>query len=174
MLNIFKKKNYITLPPAKPAQGAAPSVPEGMWVKCGQCKKAVYKKNLDAYKICPFCGGYFRLSARERIAITADDGTFAEFDEKIENHNPIGFPDYEKKLYSERLKTGEDTAVVTGTCKILGQKTVLCVMDANFIMATLGTVEGEKLARAFGCAGAEGLPVVVFAASGGARMQEGI
>ncbi|MCL2351582.1 MAG: acetyl-CoA carboxylase, carboxyltransferase subunit beta [Firmicutes bacterium] len=176
MINIFKKKKYITLPPPKPpeAGGAAPSVPEGVWVKCAHCKKAVYKKNLDAFRICPFCGGYFRMNARERVAITADENTFSEFGWNIECKNPIGFPDYEKKLANERQKTGESDAVVAGTCEICGIKTVLCVMDSNFIMGSLGTVEGERLARSFDCAGANGLPVVVFTASGGARMQEGI
>ena len=176
MLNIFKKKKYatISLPPPPAGASAAPSVPEGMWVKCSHCKRAVYKKNLDAFRICPFCGGYFRLSARERIAITADEGTFAEFAWQIGSKNPIGYPDYEKKLETERQKTGESDAVVAGTCEIGGIVTVLCAMDAHFIMGSLGTAEGERLTRAFDYAAAEGLPIVVFTASGGARMQEGI
>ena len=116
----------------------------------------------------------FRISAQERLALTIDMGTFKELFTGIESKDPLHFPGYQKKLATMREKTGLDEAVVTGTALIKGQTVALGIMDSNFIMASMGTVVGEKITRLFEYATVEKLPVVLFTASGGARMQEGI
>jgi len=129
---------------------------------------------LGSDRICPHCGYTFRISAQERLALTIDMGSFLEMFTGIETQDPLEFPGYQKKLASMREKTGLDEAVVTGTALIKGEKVALGIMDSNFIMASMGTVVGEKITRLFEYATAEKLPVVLFTASGGARMQEGI
>ncbi len=172
-MNIFKKKTYISIP-AHQTDDTAPSVPDGMWVQCGKCKRTIYKSETGRYKICPNCGAGFRLTAPERLELTADAGTFAEFGSDILARNPLDFKDYDKKLEVLYKETGLNAAVVTGCCEIGGVAAVLCIMDTRFIMGSLGSAEGEKLTEAFERALAARLPVIVFAASGGARMQEGI
>lgn len=175
-MNLFKKKNYIKLPASQPALSKAdePKIPDGSWIKCSHCGKPIYRKELDEYKICPNCGGHFRIGARERLKLTCDLGSFEEFDKDMTAVNPIDYPDYDRLIEKAKEKSGLEEGVVTGKCTILGYRTVICVMDSNFIMGSLGSVVGEKIARAFERATAERLPIVVFAASGGARMQEGI
>ena len=175
-MNLFKKKNYIKLPASQPALSKAdePKIPDGSWIKCSHCGKPIYRKELDEYKICPNCGGHFRIGARERLKLTCDLGSFEEFDKDMTAANPIDYPDYDRLIAKAKEKSGLEEGVVTGKCTILGYRTVICVMDSNFIMGSLGSVVGEKIARAFERATAERLPIVVFAASGGARMQEGI
>lgn len=175
-MNLFKKKNYIKLPASQPALSKAdePKIPDGSWIKCSHCGKPIYRKELDEYKICPNCGGHFRIGARERLKLTCDLGSFEEFDKDMTAANPIDYPDYDRLIEKAKEKSGLEEGVVTGKCTILGYRTVICVMDSNFIMGSLGSVVGEKIARAFERATAERLPIVVFAASGGARMQEGI
>ena len=174
-MNLFKKKTYIPVQPAReePATGG-PSVPDGLWVKCAACGKTVYSRELGAHKICPQCGGCFRLRAWERIALTADQDSFAELDAGLVSANPLDYPDYEAKTAALRESTGLHDAVVTGICKIGGQTAALGVMDSTFLMGSMGSVVGERLTRLFEFATGEGLPVVIFTASGGARMQEGI
>ena len=181
-MNLFKKRKY--LPIGNDGQtdtkkdGAketnTPSVPEGMYVKCPSCGQAIYKKSIGATKICPECAHYFRVSSKERVRMTADAGTFQEFDKKMEAKNPLNYPDYDKKIKAMQEKTGVSDAVVCGKCKIGGFDTVLCVMDSGFIMGSMGSVVGEKITRAFEFATKNKLPIIIFTASGGARMQEGI
>ncbi len=142
---------------------------------CPKCGEEVDDKILqDNLSVCPNCGFHFRLSSFERIKILADDGLFKEYFSSLETINPLKFPDYEEKIEKYVLKTGLKEAVVTGTCKIKGIETVLIIMDPNFMMGSMGSVVGEKIARAIILSGDLGLPVVIFTASGGARMQEGI
>jgi len=174
-MNLFKKKQYIsinTTSKAKNEKGPA----DGVFVKCPCCGKTIYCKQLDKNKICPEadCGGYFRLTAAERIAVTADNGTFVERDKDMTSKNPAEYPNYEAKISQTQQKTGLKDAVVCGSCKIGGIETVLCVMDSSFIMASMGSVVGEKITRAFEYATENSFPIVIFTASGGARMQEGI
>lgn len=143
-------------------------------IKCPSCENVFEKKELGTLKICPKCARYFRLNSKERIRLVADEGSFEELDETLNAKNPLDFPDYEEKIAKMQEKTGLKDAVVTGVCTIGGEKTVLGVMDSGFMMASMGSVVGEKLTRAFEYATEHKLPIVIFACSGGARMQEGI
>ena len=125
-------------------------------------------------KTCPVCNYHARLSAKERLDITVDKDSFKPFDENMVSLNPIGFPDYEKKIKGMQESTGLKDAVVTGECTIRGYRAVIGIMDSNFMMASMGSVVGEKITRAFEYATEHKLPVILFTASGGARMQEGI
>ena len=152
-----------------------PYVPEELWIKCPVCKNAVLSSDLmDNCKVCPKCGYHFRIAARQRVEMTVDEGSFVEMDADMSSVNKIGFPDYEKKLKSAKLSSGENESVITGTAEICGEKTVIAVMNSQFMMGSMGTVTGEKITRAFEYATQHRLPVVIFTVSGGARMQEGI
>ena len=172
-----KKDKYIRINPNRSLREkpqAKPEVPDELFSKCPGCKHTIYQKDLGSERICPHCGDTFRISAQERLALTIDMGSFLEMFTGIETQDPLEFPGYPEKLASMREKTGLDEAVVTGTALIKGEKVALGIMDSNFIMASMGTVVGEKTTRLFEYATAEKLPVVLFTASGGARMQEGI
>lgn len=170
-----KKKNYIRINPNRDLTPASkPSVPDNTWAKCPNCKRTLYKKEMGDEKVCPHCGYSFRISAWERLAITIDEKSLEEWDNQLPAKNPINFPDYEEKLAKTKEKTGLDEAVLTGKALIEGRPTAIGVMDTNFIMGSMGTIVGEKITRLFERATKEKLPVVLFTASGGARMQEGI
>ena len=172
-----KKDKYIRINPNRSTVNQPqikPEVPDELFSQCPGCKYTIYQKDLGSERICPHYGYTFRISAQERLALTIDMGTFLEMFKGIETQDPLNFPGYRKKLTLMREKTGLDEAVVTGTALIKGEKVALGIMDSNFIMASMGTVVGEKITRLFEYATAEKLPVVLFTASGGARMQEGI
>lgn len=172
-----KKDKYIRINPNRSTVNQLqnkPEVPDELFSQCPSCKYTIYQKDLGSERICPHCGYTFRISAQERLALTIDMGTFLEMFKEIETQDPLNFPGYRKKLTLIREKTGLDEAVVTGTALIKGEKVALGIMDSNFIMASMGTVVGEKITRLFEYATDEKLPVVLFTASGGARMQEGI
>ena len=172
-----KKDKYIRINPNRSTVNQPqikPEVPDELFSQCPGCKYTIYQKDLGSERICPHCGYTFRISAQERLALTIDMGTFLEMFKGIETQDPLNFPGYRKKLTLMREKTGLDEAVVTGTALIKGEKVALGIMDSDFIMASMGTVVGEKITRLFEYATAEKLPVVLFTASGGARMQEGI
>lgn len=173
-----RKEKYIRINPNRSVRNGidhqVPEVPDELFAKCPGCKQAIYQKDLGQAKICPNCSYTFRISAKERLDLTVDEGSFQELFTGIETKNPLNFPGYMEKLAATKEKTGLDEAVVTGVATIKGQKTALAIMDSNFIMASMGTVVGEKLTRLFEYATTEKLPIIVFTASGGARMQEGI
>lgn len=147
----------------------------GKWVKCDKCKEIIYKENLkENYSVCPLCGHYFRVSSKRRIEQIIDAGTFEEFDLNIDTVNPLGLEDYEKKIYALREKVGVDEAVKCGIGEINSEKVVICVMDSNFLMGSMGSVVGEKITYSIEKAIELKLPLIIFSASGGARMQEGI
>ena len=174
---LFQKKKYIKINPNRSIiekQAEQPEVPDELFAKCPGCKQAIYQKDLGQAKICPNCSYTFRISAKERLDLTVDEGSFQELFTGIKTENPLNFPGYMEKLATTKEKTGLDEAVVTGVATIKGQKTALAIMDSNFIMASMGTVVGEKITKLFEHAIEEKLPVVIFTASGGARMQEGI
>lgn len=171
--NMFKKtggKNYISL-----TEGRKPEVPEGLLRKCNNCKAAIIAEDVKrGYYICPKCHAYFRMDAWRRIETIADPDSFEVWEEAVLTGNPMGYPGYEEKLQNVREKTGLDEAVVIGKAEIEGRKVVLGVCDGRFLMASMGEAVGEKIAGAVERATKEGLPVILFACSGGARMQEGI
>lgn len=151
------------------------SIPQDLWFKCPRCQTVVFEEEFaKELKICPKCGYHSRISSAERLALTADEGSFSEFDVSMTSKNPIGFPGYEQKIEKLCCETGLKDAVITGICRIGGEQTVIGIMDSRFMMASMGSVVGEKITRAFEHATAHKLPIVLFTASGGARMQEGI
>ena len=150
-------------------------IPIGKWVKCDNCKEIIYKETVrENLSICPYCGHYFRMHINKRLEMIADVGTYKRFDLNIETSNPLGLEDYPKKLKTLKEKTGIDEAVAAGTCKINGEKVVICIMDSGFLMGTMGAVVGEKITYAIEQAIEQRLPIIIFTVSGGARMQEGI
>ena len=152
-----------------------PYITDELWVKCPVCKNVMLSSDLeDNYKVCMKCGYHFRIPARQRIEMTVDEGTFSEFDADMMSSNIIDFPEYTRKLKNAKINSGENESVITGICEIGGQKTVIAVMNSQFMMGSMGTVTGEKITRAFEYASENRLPVVIFTVSGGARMQEGI
>ncbi|WP_170242399.1 acetyl-CoA carboxylase, carboxyltransferase subunit beta [Streptococcus suis] len=176
---LFRKKDkYIRINPNRSriesAPQAKPEVPDELFSKCPACKVILYKNDLGLEKTCQHCSYNFRITAQERLALTVDDSSFEELFTGIETKNPLDFPNYLEKLAATRQKTGLDEAVLTGKATIGGQPVALGIMDSHFIMASMGTVVGEKITRLFELAIEERLSVVLFTASGGARMQEGI
>lgn len=150
-------------------------VPEGLWAKCTQCGDMLYQPELqEELFVCRHCGHHRRLSARERIAITADEGTFRERDAGLRTSDPLGFPGYAEKLREDEQKTGLRDTLVWGECAIDGLPVSLVVMDFSFRGGSMGAVVGEKFVRAAEDAIERRVPLVTFACSGGARMQEGI
>lgn len=174
--NVFKKtrlssarKAYISL------GGTRPEVPEGLLRKCNKCGGAIIAEDVKkGYYICPKCGGYFRVHAYRRIEMVTDEGTFEEWDKGLTTRNPLHYKGYEEKLEGLQKKYGLDEAVITGKARIDGTEVAIGVCDGRFLMASMGQVVGEKVARAAERATEEGLPLILFACSGGARMQEGI
>lgn len=154
---------------------AAPSVPEGLWIKCPKCGELLYKEDVVNHSyVCPKCKGYFRIKAKTRIKMIADKGSFTEWCTGLSTFNPLDYPDYEEKIKMMQEKTHLEEAVRIGEAKIDGSRVVLGVCDARFLMGSMGYVVGEKITRAFEKATKEQLPVIIFCCSGGARMQEGI
>ncbi len=152
-----------------------PEVPDGLMKKCNACKSAVFVEEVKQNNyICPHCQNYFRMHAYRRIQMIADPDSFEEWDKGLQTRNPLQFKGYEEKLDKLKEKTGLDEAVVTGKLNINGTPTVVAVCDGRFMMASMGEVVGEKITRAVEKATEEKLPIIIFACSGGARMQEGI
>lgn len=175
MLREMFKKTYTLIDTKYKGQPKQePNIPKGLWRKCRKCGQTVYGEDVkNNFYICPKCSGYFRVHAYRRIELTADSGTFEEWNQEMEFVNPLDFPEYEEKVAAAREKTKLNEAVVTGKCRINGQWAALGVCDARFLMSSMGHVVGEKITRMVERATREKLPVVLFACSGGARMQEG-
>lgn len=170
--NMFKKtsrKSYISLNESKP------EVPEGLLRKCNKCGAAIIAEDVkQGFYICPKCRGYFRVHAYRRIEMLADEGSFEEWDREIKTKNPLNFKGYKEKVEALQEKTKLEEAIVTGKIRIDGMPAVVGVCDGRFLMASMGEAVGEKIVRAVERATEEKLPVIIFACSGGARMQEGI
>lgn len=152
--------------------------PEGLWQKCPACAEMIHNLELvQNFRVCPKCDYHFTQSARERIDMLIDAGTFEEHDANMVSVDTLkftGMASYTERLKSYQKKTGLKDAVLTGFGKIDGQPLGLAVMDFNFIAATMGSVVGEKLTRCVEGATARRIPVVIVSASGGARMYEGM
>ncbi len=174
--DLLKKAQYITIPDALKHIGKSDDSEKSPaeMITCPKCKKEI---ELSAYKaacsVCPHCGAYARLTARERIAITCDEGSFEELYRGITSANPLEFEGYTEKVDRLRTLTDLNEAVVTGRATIRGEACMIAVMDSTFMMASMGSAVGEKLTRLFEDAISERLPVIIFTASGGARMHEG-
>ncbi|MGO1058860.1 acetyl-CoA carboxylase, carboxyltransferase subunit beta [Planococcus sp. FY231025] len=170
---IFKRNrdNKETTIPSKKSK----DVPEGLMTKCPSCKHITLTKELTKLlKVCPKCDHHFKMTAFERVESLMDEGTFQSMDDHLKSENPLGFPGYSEKVASDSEKTGLNEAVLTGTGKISGREVVVAIMDSHFRMGSMGSVVGEKITRAIEAATDKGLPVLIFTASGGARMQEGV
>jgi acetyl-CoA carboxylase carboxyl transferase subunit beta len=166
-----KKKKYATIP----SETARQDVPEGIMTKCPNCKKIMYSKELTKnLKVCIHCGHHHQMNSAERLESFVDENSFKELDEGMISVNPLGFPDYLEKLEKDRQKTNMNEAVRTGIGEIKGLKMVVAFMDATFRMGSMGSVVGEKITRAIEKADEMSVPFIIFTASGGARMQEGV
>ena len=174
--NMFKKtKSLYREQSVKHTGTLKPEVPQGLLRKCNKCGAAIVTEDVkNGNYICPKCGGYFRIHAYTRIRMITDEGSFEEWDKDLVGGNPMEYRGYEEKLNSVREKTGLQEAVVTGKGRINGREAVIGVCDGRFFMASMGWAVGEKITRAVERATREQLPVILFACSGGARMQEGI
>ena len=150
-------------------------IPDDLLFKCPRCLQTIFSEEYAALnKVCPSCNYHGRLTVNERLRLTIDKGSFVEYDSDMISKNPIDFPGYAEKQAKLRCETNLKDAVVTGEATIRGIKVVIGVMDSRYMMASMGSVVGEKLTRAIETATEKKLPVIFFCASGGARMQEGI
>ena len=174
--NMFKKTRIVSrIQSHNAARASRPEVPEGLLRKCNKCGAAIITEDVKQnHYTCPKCGGYFRVHAYRRIQMVMDEGTFEEWDHDLIGENPMNYKGYPEKVTALQAKTGLKEAVVTGKGKINGRETVIAVCDGRFLMASMGWAVGEKITRAVERATKEKLPVIIFACSGGARMQEGI
>ena len=160
--------------PSRPT-ALTPENMRDLWRRCNKCEKPILVQDVrDNFYVCPRCGGYFRVHAYRRFEMLMDEGTFEEWDKEMEVVNPLQFPGYEGKVEAAREKTKLNEAVVSGRGKIQGYDTVMVVCDSRFLMSSMGHNMGEKVARAVERATAERLPIIIFSASGGARMQAGM
>ena len=169
----FKKERPENAAPEAVAKKV--KIPEGLWVKCDNCKEIIYRKEVDKnFKVCPKCDYHFRISASERLPYLADEGSFLEVEDGLSPRDFLGFKDYKDKLKGSRKKTGLKDAIISGEAKIGGRPVSLVIMDFSFMGGSMGSVVGEKIARAVERAIENKTPFVSVASSGGARMQEGI
>lgn len=180
MENLFKKRQErIAL--FKKMQGKNKStpikkeIPENIFKSCDKCNYSIpYMELIENKYVCPRCFNHFTISANERIRQIIDVGSFEEFDSALKTVNKDKFIGYDEKLNKSMESTGLNEAVITGFGKINGYKCAIGVMDSRFMMGSMGSVVGEKITRLIEFSDRKGLPLIIFCASGGARMQEGI
>lgn len=166
-----RSKKNTTIPDEKKKQ----DVPAGLMMKCDNCQSIYYRKELEKnIYVCPNCDYHHQLFAWNRIQSLFDENSFEEWDVNMTSNNPLHFPEYEEKIKKDQKKTGLKEAVVTGKGFIDGHETAFAVMDASFRMGSMGSVVGEKITRAIEKAREAQIPFIIFTASGGARMQEGV
>ena len=166
-----KKKKYATIP----SEASKQDVPEGIMTKCPKCKKITLTKELvKNKKVCFHCGYHHGMNSSERIDCFLDEGSFVEINQNMISQNPLNFPDYLEKLEKDKKKTKLNEAVVTGVGKVDSFSVVVAIMDSTFRMGSMGSVVGEKITRAIEKADELSIPFIIFTASGGARMQEGV
>ncbi len=167
----FKKKKEI--PTEKKVK-----IPEGLWIKCDNCKETVYKKEIEKnLRVCPKCNYHFRISAMERIGFIADEGSFIELDHDLVTADPLNFKDslpYKERLEGSRRRSGLNEAIIYGDSTIGSRPVILAIMDFTFMGGSMGSIVGEKLARAVERAVERHVPLITVSSSGGARMQEGM
>jgi acetyl-CoA carboxylase carboxyl transferase subunit beta len=162
----------------QPGETKKIKIPEGLWVKCNNCREIIYRKELERNaKVCPKCDYHFPISVEERIAMVVDEGSFNEFDSSLAPLDPLHFKDsvrYKDRLKANQEKTGQLDALVIGDGEINQRAVTLGVLNFGFMAGSMGSVVGEKLTRGIERAKEKRLPLILFSASGGARMQEGI
>lgn len=150
-------------------------IPGGLFIKCEKCNNPIYSEDLDkTLDCCPKCNHHFRISANKRLAITLDNNSFSELFENLATLNPLDFPEYIDKISKYQSQTSEVEAFVCGTGEISEIKVAIGVLDSYFLMGSMGSVVGEKVTRLIEFSTENKLPLIIFSASGGARMQEGI
>lgn len=171
-----RSKKYLKINPVQPdeIQERRAQVPDGLAQRCPECQAIIFRNSIESDYLCPKCGFHLQFPAMDRIEWLVDEGTFKEWDADLTAVDPLDFPDYERKIKSSQELTKLEEAVVTGCAELKGLPFAIGVMDSRFIMASMGTIVGEKITRLFEEATKEKLPVILFIASGGARMQEGI
>ena len=175
MAGILAERRQRLLALKKLRGGAATESRRTAATTCPSCGRDLPEEELAAnQRVCPYCGHHFPLPARERLHIILDEGSFKELDPNLVSRDPLDFPGYPEKLKGLNAKTHLGDAVVTGLGKIGGARVAVAALDTGFLMASMGAVVGEKLARLIERAGKSHLPLIIFSASGGARMQEGI
>jgi acetyl-CoA carboxylase carboxyl transferase subunit beta len=168
-MGFFKKRTVDALGEKKR------DMPEGLWTKCPSCNESLFEDALSKnLRVCTSCGYHFTIASGERITSMVDEGSFVEMDQGLDSVNALGFKGYLDKVKAYQQKTGLTEAVVTGRATIEGVPVLVAIMDFRFLGASMGSVVGEKITRAIEAATAERKPVLVFSASGGARMHEGI
>ncbi len=154
-------------------------IPEGLWTKCPDCQTPIYNRALkDNVCVCPKCSYHLTMTARERIQLLIDEGTFQEMDDNLTSKDPLGFKGpktYREKLKSDQEATGLTDAVITGSGSLSGKKVAIAVTDSRFIMGSMGSVVGERITRAIEYSTKNKLPMIIISGSGGgARMYEGV
>ncbi len=153
-------------------------IPEGLWIKCENCKEIVYKKEIEKnLKVCPKCNYHFRISAKERLKLMADEGSFNEIGPYVTSGDPLSFRDtvpYRDRVRDSQKRSGLKEAIIVGEALINGFPAVIAIMDFSFLGGSMGSAVGEKIVRAVDAALEKKIPLITVASSGGARMQEGI
>ena len=173
MSSVFAQRRQKLLS-LKALRGSSPA-PAHTGEACPACGKAVPRRELVGHRyVCPLCGHHYPVGAYYRLSLILDKGTFRELDAPLASNNPLDFPGYEAKLDGARRRTGMNEAVVTAAGRIGGQRVAVGALDSRFFMGSMSTAVGERVTRAIEYAAAKKLPLVIFSASGGARMQEGI
>ncbi len=148
---------------------------EPVFITCKSCGRRALKKDWqNNYYVCPVCGKYKSLGAYYRLSLILDPGSFHELNADLKAMDPMGFPEYKDKLQRQKQSTGLEEAAVTAVGRIGGHKVTVIVLDSRFFMGSMSSVVGEKVTRAIEYANEKRLPLIIFSASGGARMQEGI
>lgn len=159
----------------KKQNGQEKAFPEGLMTKCPECRHIQLTKELEKHhKVCTKCGHHFKMTAQERVADFLDEGSFVSMDDHLQTSNPLNFPAYVEKINADQQKTGLNEPVLTGLGTLDGEEIVVAIMDSHFRMGSMGSVVGEKITRAVEKATALRVPFIIFTASGGARMQEGV
>lgn len=161
--------------PCRCENGVSAQASPDAWMVCPKCRAVLDAAHVhEKHKTCPSCGHHFRMTSSERIFDLVDEGSFQDWDVAFEEGDPLRFPGYLEKIEAMRARTDLSEGVRCGAGRIAGMPVVICVMDSMFFMGSMGSVVGERITHAVERATAEGLPLVIFSASGGARMQEGL
>ncbi len=149
--------------------------PSDLWSTCAKCHEVVFERDFQRnLKVCPRCGHHHRLTAEERLEITVDENSFTEINGNLAATDPLEFPDYAAKLEASYRATGKYDGMITGSAQIEGIPVAVGVADFSFMGGSMGSVSGEKIVRLMEFAEQQSLPVILFTASGGARMHEGL